>query len=139
MRIKLSELKKIIREAIEDEDIIGFGRDYNNSEEPKEKSAELKRHLAGDDRDSNEETEEQEDDEHTKVYDEIMSDTCLYPHVHVSLVGEDGNAFSILGRVIKAMRRGKVPQDKIDEFKREATSGDYNKLLQTCMKWVDCD
>jgi hypothetical protein len=118
MRIKLSELKKIIREAIEDEEIPGFGRDYSVS---------------------NDEQQEIEDDEHTKVYDEIMSDTCKYPHVHVSLAGEDGNAYSILGRVIKAMRRGKVPQDKIDEFKSEATSGDYDKLLQTCMKWVDCD
>jgi hypothetical protein len=114
MRIKLSELKKIIR-------------DYKD--EPKEKSIGLKRHLAGDDRDWNEETEEQEDEEHAKEESD-----CKYPNVHVSLVGEDGNAFAILGRVIKAMRRGKVPQDKIEEFKTEATSGDYDKLLQTCIK-----
>jgi hypothetical protein len=31
-----------------------------------------------------------------------------YPNVSVRLVGEDGNAFAILGRVIKAMRHADV-------------------------------
>ena len=60
-----------------------------------------------------------------------------YPEIEVQLVGEDGNAFAILGRVIKAMRRGGVEQSEIDTFQQEATSGDYDNLLQTVMKWVD--
>ena len=60
-----------------------------------------------------------------------------YPKVKVKLVGQDGNAHAIIGRVQKAMRNAKVPPAEIAAFRVEATSGDYNKLLQTCMKWVD--
>jgi hypothetical protein len=61
-----------------------------------------------------------------------------HPEVRVRLVGEDGNAFAILGRVLRAMRRAGVPKEERDEFAREATSGDYDHLLQTCVRWVDC-
>lgn len=60
-----------------------------------------------------------------------------YPDIEVQLSGEDGNAFSIIGRVCKAMRRAGVPKDTIDKFTEEATDGDYDHLLQTCMKWVE--
>jgi hypothetical protein len=62
-----------------------------------------------------------------------------YPHVKVRLVGEDGNAFAILGRVTRAMRRAQLPKPEIDKFIEEATAGDYNHLLATCMAWIDCD
>jgi len=61
-----------------------------------------------------------------------------YPDVHVQLVGEDGNAFAILGRVRKALKRAGHGSAG-DEFTAEATSGNYDHLLQTCMRWVDCD
>ncbi len=64
---------------------------------------------------------------------------CKYPSIEVKLVGEDGNAFAILGRVSKAMRRGGVEKSEIDEFMKEATSGDYDHLLQTCMEWVEVE
>jgi len=60
-----------------------------------------------------------------------------HPEVQVELTGQDGNAFAILGRVQRAMRSAGVPEAEIDEFRAEATSGDYNKLLATCMDWVD--
>ena len=60
-----------------------------------------------------------------------------YPDVEVELVGQDGNAFAILGAVSKGMRRGGVPKTEIDLFMAEAMNGDYNHLLQTCMKWVN--
>lgn len=59
-----------------------------------------------------------------------------YPEVEVDLVGEDGNAYSILGRVQKAMRRAGVPRNEIDAYIKEATSGDYNHLLATTIEWV---
>ena len=62
-----------------------------------------------------------------------------YPNVHVKLVGQDGNAFFILARVHGAMRRAGVVKEERDLFNKEATSGDYDHLLQICMKWVDCD
>jgi len=65
-----------------------------------------------------------------------MSDV-KFPNVYVPLVGEDGNAFSILGRVGKALRKGGATREQIDEFTTEATSGDYNHLLATCCNWVN--
>jgi hypothetical protein len=60
-----------------------------------------------------------------------------YPEVQVQLTGEDGNAFAILGRTAAALRHAGVPQEEIDNFYAEATSGDYDHLLQTTMAWVD--
>ena len=60
-----------------------------------------------------------------------------YPNIKVKLVGRDGNAFAILGNVISALRKAKVPAEEVKAFQTEAMSGDYNNLLCTCMKWVD--
>lgn len=54
----------------------------------------------------------------------------------VKLVGEDGNAFAILGKVQKAIKRSDKPE-LAGDFINEATSGDYNHLLRTCMKYVE--
>ena len=59
-------------------------------------------------------------------------------NIKVKLIGEDGNAFAILGRVIKELRRG-GRADLVDEFKKEATSGDYNHLLATVMDYVEVE
>lgn len=53
--------------------------------------------------------------------------------VHVQLVGEDGNAFAIMGSASKAMRRAHKSQDEIDEYMAAATSGDYDRLLAVTM------
>lgn len=60
-----------------------------------------------------------------------------YPSITVELVGQDGNAFSILGRVQRAMRKAKVPPDEIAAFMTEATGGDYDNLLQVVMRTVE--
>lgn len=60
-----------------------------------------------------------------------------YPNVKVQLVGHDGNAFAILGRVQKAMRNAGLTQKQITQFVDEATSSDYDNVLQTCMKYVE--
>lgn len=65
-----------------------------------------------------------------------MTATPKHPEVHVELVGQDGNAFSILGRVSEAMKRAKVPAEEQSAFQAEATSGDYDHLLRTVTKWV---
>lgn len=59
-----------------------------------------------------------------------------YPNIRVELVGRDGNAFFIIARTTKALRRGGVSEKEIAQFKEEATSGDYDNLLQTVMRWV---
>lgn len=60
-----------------------------------------------------------------------------FPNITVKLVGKDGNAFAILGAVSKALRKASVAQADVDAFFTEATAGDYNHLLQTCMLWVE--
>jgi hypothetical protein len=58
-------------------------------------------------------------------------------HPEIKLVGEDGNAFAIIGRVQRAMRRAHVPPEELDEFLSEAMSGDYSNVLMTAMRWVE--
>jgi hypothetical protein len=60
-----------------------------------------------------------------------------FPNVQVQLTGQDGNAFAILGKVKSAMRRAKVSKEDIDTFIKEATSGDYDHLIVTCINYVD--
>ena len=56
--------------------------------------------------------------------------------IEVNLSGEDGNAFAIIGRTTKEMRKAGIPKSEIDAFVQEATSGDYDHLIQTVMRWV---
>lgn len=64
--------------------------------------------------------------------------TIKYPHINIPMVGEDGNAFSILGRVSRIMKQNKI-HNEWEEFHAQATSGDYNKLLSTVMEWFSVD
>jgi hypothetical protein len=59
-----------------------------------------------------------------------------FPEIEVQLSGTDGNGFAVLGRVTSALKREKVPHVLVERFIGEATAGDYDHLLQTCMKWV---
>jgi hypothetical protein len=60
-----------------------------------------------------------------------------YPNVEVQLSGEDGNAFAIIGRVTKALRRPGVPPEEIEQYRSESMSGDYDHVVQTAMAWVE--
>jgi len=60
-----------------------------------------------------------------------------YENIKVQLSGLDGNAFSILGRVISAMKKAGLSQSEIDEFTDEATSSNYDALLAAVAKWVN--
>lgn len=53
-----------------------------------------------------------------------------------TLVGVDGNAYSVMGYTAKALRRAGL-RDKVDEMYAEATSGDYDNLLRVCMGYID--
>ena len=59
-----------------------------------------------------------------------------YPNAVATLVGADGNAFSIMSIVKKALRKEGVSMAEQTEFMEEAMSGNYDHLLQTAMKWV---
>lgn len=68
-----------------------------------------------------------------------MEQEPKYPQVKVKLVGEDGNAFAILGRVARAMRLAGLSEEQRKEFNDKATAGDYDHLLQTVMRYVTVD
>lgn len=79
------------------------------------------------------ETWKEQEVTHTEVANEQGP---RYPHIEVQLTGNDGNAFAILGAVKKALRRHDVSLASVNAFMDEATGGDYNHLLATCMEWV---
>ena len=54
----------------------------------------------------------------------------------VKLTGVDGNAFMILGVVSRALKDAGIDPK---EFYNEATSGDYDHLLQTVFKYVEVE
>ena len=57
-------------------------------------------------------------------------------NIEVQLVGNDGNAVAIMGRVGRALREANVEAKEIKLFYQEAMSGDYDNVIRTAMKWV---
>jgi len=53
------------------------------------------------------------------------------------ILDSDGNAFDILAKAKKAAFMAGWYPHQIDDFMNEAKRGDYNHLLQTCMKHFD--
>ena len=64
-----------------------------------------------------------------------MANEVKHPDVKVKLVGTDGNAFAILGKVKNALVKAGYPDDA-KAFLTEAMSGDYDHLLQTACSYV---
>jgi murein L,D-transpeptidase YafK len=62
-----------------------------------------------------------------------------YPNIFVRLSGQNGNAFMIVGVCIKAARQAGLPKSEIDAFVKEATNASYDDLLQTVMRWFNCE
>lgn len=60
-----------------------------------------------------------------------------YPNISVQLTGKDGNAFVVMGAVVSALQRNKVPQAEIDDYKKQSMAGDYNHLLAVACEWVE--
>lgn len=54
----------------------------------------------------------------------------------LELTGQDGNAFAILGKARRVALANKMDWKQIEE---EATSGDYDHLLQTMMKYFEVE
>ena len=63
--------------------------------------------------------------------------TPKYPDIIVTLIGQDGNAFAILGRCRAAARDAGLSDEEIAAFMDEAMAGDYDQLLQTAMRWFE--
>ena len=59
--------------------------------------------------------------------------------ISVKLVGEDGNAFAILGATQRALRKAGASENELNQYLNEATAGNYDKLLQVTMDWVNVE
>ena len=72
---------------------------------------------------------------------EIRKSSCLdipFTDAVVQLAGKEGNAFAIIGAVRRAIRKSNHHELE-QEFMREATQGDYDHLLKTCMRYVSVE
>jgi len=58
-------------------------------------------------------------------------------NVKVKLVGEDGNAWSIMARVSDALKKAGATAEEVSEYLKESKSGDYDHLLRTAVEWVE--
>ena len=63
----------------------------------------------------------------------------IHPEIIVRLVGVDSNAFSILGTCCQSAKDAGLSKDEVARFVDEATSGDYDHLLATCMRWFNIE
>jgi hypothetical protein len=56
--------------------------------------------------------------------------------INLSLVGIDGNAYSIMSAFSNQAKKEGWTKEEIDIVLHEAMSGDYNHLLQTIMSYT---
>lgn len=71
--------------------------------------------------------------------EEYTVDNPRFPNVVVELSGTDGNSMAILSKARRALRSGGASLEECDEFVNEALSGDYDNVLQTCMRWMQVE
>ena len=57
----------------------------------------------------------------------------------LKLVGEDGNAFAIIGRAISAAKKAGWTKEQIEEYRVSATAGDYDNLIVVTLKHFNVD
>jgi len=62
-----------------------------------------------------------------------------YPDITVPLSGMDGNAMVIISKASRIARHGGLTAHEIADFQKQATSGDYDNVLQTVMEWFDTE
>ncbi len=55
--------------------------------------------------------------------------------VEVQLTGQDGNAGTIMGAVVSALRKAGATPAEVTEYRTESMSGDYDNLLRVAMDW----
>ena len=53
------------------------------------------------------------------------------------LVGVDGNAYSVMGYVQRAMRNENFTKDEINSYLNDAMSDDYDHLLYVSIKMIE--
>ncbi|MBW4590114.1 hypothetical protein G7B40_039900 [Aetokthonos hydrillicola Thurmond2011] len=62
-----------------------------------------------------------------------------HPNITVKLTGRDSNAFMILGLCRRAAKAAGLSTDEIETFYNEASSGSFDQLLVTVMRWFSVE
>lgn len=56
--------------------------------------------------------------------------------MNYSLIGVDGNAYSLMAYTATAMKNEGFSKQEIDTMYKDATQGDYNNLICVCDSWI---
>mgnify|MGYP004135463365 CR=1 FL=1 len=73
-------------------------------------------------------------DDNTSVLEELIQKNGVGTG---TLDGVEGNAYSLLGYTQKRLRRAGWPREDIDVVMKISQSGDYHKVIRTCMAVLD--
>lgn len=57
--------------------------------------------------------------------------------IDVQLIGNDGNAFAVMGSVMSALKRAGATPEELKQYQEESMSGDYDNLLRVASQWVN--
>lgn len=68
-----------------------------------------------------------------------MTQQIPKPRPRLQLSGEDGNALFIIGRARRVLRDAGYSKEYVAQFQAEAMAGDYDHVLQTCMRYFEVD
>lgn len=60
-----------------------------------------------------------------------------YEDITVNLSNRDGNAMAVMAAVTQALRQAGVSEEERSAYFKEATSGDYDNVLATTLRWVN--
>lgn len=66
---------------------------------------------------------------------EVLQTPTVKPRLKI--VGEDGNAFNLIGLAVRAGKRAGWTKDQIDGFRQQAMGGDYDQLLATIARYFE--
>jgi hypothetical protein len=72
------------------------------------------------------------------LFNPNIGDFMPKTEVVVKLIGEDGNAFNILGKTIKALKAA-GHEELAKQYEQEATAGNYDTLLYVTSLYVEIE
>lgn len=72
-----------------------------------------------------------------KEYQKQLEGDSMKPTV--KLIGEDGNVFNIIGRVLKALRENGLHDEAKELTDRVIRAGNYDEALVICMEYVEVE
>jgi hypothetical protein len=57
----------------------------------------------------------------------------------LKLAGTDGNAFALIGAAFRSAKKARWTSDQLNQFKIDATKGDYDHLLRVLQAHFDAE